>query len=296
MLRSMTGYGGAEGEVGGRKLFLDVKAVNHRYFNFFAKLPLDLAPFETEMQGVVKAHLSRGQASVFASWDRRNGGAAPVVLNTEAAREIAAALEKLRKELGIGGHVELSHLVAFPALFAPAAPAVDPEALWAEVRGLLEKALGELDGFRLREGRDLEADLVARLAVFSEAVDRVETRRPDILAEQKARLERRLAEIAPAGYAGDPVLADRVALELAVFADRSDISEEIVRLRSHVEKFREMLAEKGAVGRKLDFLLQEMNREVNTVGSKTPDAQAARVVVEMKAELEKIREQVQNVE
>ncbi len=295
MLRSMTGFGTADGDVGGRKLFLDIKSVNHRYFNFFAKVPTDLIPVETEIQRLVKAHLSRGQVSVFAAWDRRNGGPPPVVINREAAREAAAALESLRAELGLGGQVELAHLINFPAVFAPAAPAADPEALWAVVKEIVEKALASLDAFRLREGEDLKKEIASRLEAFAELVDQIETRRPDIVAAEKARLEKKLSEILEAAV-NDPAVADRAATELAIYADRSDITEELVRLRSHIDKFREMLAEGGALGRKLDFLLQEMNREVNTIGSKTPDAEAARVVVEMKAELEKVREQVQNVE
>ena len=295
MIRSMTGYGSAEGEVQAKHLYVDFKAVNHRYFNFFAKLPQDLAPLETNIQALAKEHLSRGQISVFASWNRAGGAQQEPRINKRAAGGVIKALKELKEEFGLEGGIELSHLLGFGELFSQSELDMTADELWAAVKPIFEEALRDLDALRLREGSDLHADLLDRLELFEGLVSEVGEHRPQIIAEQRSRFEKRIVELAPDGVDVNAI-ADRVALEVALFADRADISEEITRLNSHLDKFRELLDTEGAVGRKIDFLIQEMNRETNTIGSKSPDAAAARVVVEMKAELEKIREQVQNIE
>lgn len=294
MIRSMTGYGRAEGEVGGRRLSVEVKAVNHRFLNFSTKIPGELQRFEPELLGLVKGHLQRGQVNVFAAWDGRCGAGGGVFVNLDAAREAARVLRAVAAAAGVPAEVTLDHLLAIPAVTSPTLVGLEPEALWAEAVPVFEAALRDLDALRAREGADLDADMRRRLQEIEEAVAQVEARRPQIVEECRQRLSRRLQDLIQDLPA--EVLADRVALEVTLFADRSDVSEEVVRLRSHLDKFREFLAADGGVGRKLDFLLQEMNREVNTIGSKASDAGVGRVVVEMKAEFEKIREQVQNVE
>lgn len=295
MLRSMTGYGTAEGVVAGRKLIVEIKTVNHRYFNFTAKLPQNLSILEMNVQTLAKAHLSRGQVSVFASWDRRGSGGAMPSINVETAKALFEDLKKVRKELSIGGDIEISHLLSIPALYTQAEPSADPEELWEGAKPVFEKALLDMDALRRREGDDLLRDLKGKLAVMTELMGKIEGRRSSIVAEQKLRLEKRIGELVPE-VIFDVTVAERLAVEIALFADRVDVNEELVRLRSHVEKFLEMLSMEGAVGRKIDFLIQEMNREVNTIGSKTPDADSSAIVVEMKSELERIREQVQNIE
>lgn len=297
MIKSMTGYGSAEGDVGGRRLFVDMRAVNHRYFAFQAKMPGNLMVLEGRIQALAKERLTRGQISVFANWDRKGqGAAAPAVhINMDAARQAAALLKALKDELRLDGEVELSHVLAVPEVMSAQEVNVGEEAMQEAAFAVFEQALKGMEQFRNREGEDLERDLRDRIALFVGFVGQIEERRPKIVAEQKARLEKRVAELV-GDKANEALLSERLALEIAMYADRLDVSEELVRLKSHTAKFLELLAEKAAVGRKLDFLLQEFNREVNTVGSKTPDAETARVVVEMKAELEKMREQVQNVE
>jgi len=294
MIRSMTGYGRAEGTVGKRRLAVEVKAVNHRFLNFFAKLPPELQQFEPEILSLVKEHLQRGQVSVFAAWDARGGADGGVVVNAEAARLAAEALREAARAAGLEEDVTLSHVLAIPAVTSPSGATLGAEALWEAAAPLVRAALVDLDGLRLREGEDLAADLRSRLEVLSRGAAEVEARRPFLVEEVHARLTKRVQELVQ----GLPVevAAERVAVEVALFADRSDISEEIVRLRSHCEKFLELLSQGGVAGRKLDFLLQEMNRETNTIGSKAADAAISRAVVEMKAELEKVREQVQNLE
>lgn len=295
MLRSMTGYGTAEGMVGGRKLVVDFKAVNHRYFNFFSKLPPNLAILETNIQSLAKAHLSRGQVSVFASWDRRGGQGASAELNFDTARAVHADLLRLKEELKLGGEIKLSHLLACPSLFAQSEAGSEPEELWEGAKPIFEAALKDLDSLRLREGADLEADLRRKLSFLMELAARIEAKRPEIVAEQKERLQKRIGELVPEVII-DATASERLALEIAIFADKADVNEELVRLKSHVDKFLELISSDAPVGRKVDFLIQEMNREINTIGSKTPDAESSAIVVEMKSELERLREQIQNVE
>lgn len=294
MIRSMTGYGRAEGSVGGRRLAVEVKAVNHRFLNFFTKLPADLQRFESEILTLVKAHLQRGQVNVFATWDGGRGEGAAVTVNVQAAIQAAEALRRMMQKVGILDELRLEHLLAIPAVTSGGSDALDPEALWRECGPIFEAALADLDGLRVREGADLGADMAGRLAAIGEAVGQVEALRPEVVEEYRSRLTRRIEEVLQEVPAD--VARDRLALEVAVFADRSDVAEEVVRLRSHLEKFAEFLAEGGVMGRKLDFLLQEMNRETNTIGSKASSAEISRLVVEIKSDLEKIREQVQNVE
>ncbi len=294
MIRSMTGYGRAEADVLGRRLTVEIKTVNHRFLNFFARLPQDLQRFEMGMMARVKEQLQRGQVNLFASWDGGGDEVPPVVINRDAARQAAEGLRQTARDLGIPDEVRIEHLLAFPAVTTPAGPGADPEALWAEVEAVLDRALSDLQAFREREGRDLAGDMVRRIEAIEAVVDEIDRRRPGVVEAYRERLGRRVEELAKEVPAEG--LADRLAVEVALFADRSDISEEIVRLRSHTAKFRELLEKGGVVGRKLEFLLQEMNRETNTIGSKGADAEISRLVVEIKAELEKIREQVQNVE
>jgi len=294
MLRSMTGYGRAEGDVDGRTLAVEVKAVNHRFLNFFAKLPGDLQRFESDILGVVKQHLQRGQVNVFANWIQGVDATVPVCINLEAARQAGPLLRQAAAAAGIAGEPTLADLLAVPAVTSPVSSTLAAEELWERCAPLFQAALVDLDGLRAREGEHLADDLRARLAAIGAAVDQVEALRPAIVEDYRARLHRRIEDLVrdlPA-----EVVAERVAVEVAVFADRSDVAEEVVRLRSHLEKFAELMVAGGGVGRKLEFLLQEMNREANTIGSKASNAGLSGVVVEIKSELEKLREQIQNVE
>ncbi len=294
MIRSMTGFGRAEGPVAGRRLAVEIKTVNHRFLNFFSRVPGDIQRFEGQVLALVKARLQRGQVNVFAAWDGGGAGGPAVTVDLEAARRAADALRRVAEVAGVEPAVTLDHLLAFPAVTAAPTAGLDPDAFWAELEPLFRTALEDLDGFRVREGADLAADVSDRLAELDALVDRVEARRPEVVREYRERLARRVRDLAE--EVPSELLDERVAVEVAVMADRSDVSEEIVRLRSHLAKFRELLDRGGVVGRKLDFVLQEMNRETNTIGSKASDAVVGEAVVEIKAELEKIREQIQNVE
>ncbi len=294
MIRSMTGYGRAEGDVFGRRLAVEIKTVNHRFLNFTARLPQDLQRFEIRFLGLVKQTLQRGQVSVYASWDSGADDVPPVHVNREAAERAARLLRETAEALGLAGEVRLEHLLAFPAVTLPALERIDPELLWERVAALARKALEELQRFREREGADLARDMAGRLDTVERLVDEIDRLRPGVVESYRERLARRVEDLAREVPAQE--LEARLAMEVAVFADRCDVSEELVRLRSHLAEYRELLSAGGVVGRKLEFLLQEMNRETNTTGSKASDAAISRLVVEIKAELEKLREQVQNVE
>ncbi len=294
MIRSMTGYGRAEAEVLGRWLTVEIKTVNHRFLNFNARLPGDLQRFEHQILGRVKERLQRGQVNLFAGWDAAGAECPPVVVNREAARRAADLLQEVARDVGIEAEVRLEHLLAFPAVTLPGGLAADAETLWEGVVAVVDRALDGLQAFREREGSDLARDMRDRVGAIEGHVAEIDRLRSGVLEAYRERLTRRVEELAREVPEGD--LHARLAMEVALFADRSDISEEVVRLRSHIEKFRELLAAGGVMGRKLEFLLQEMNRETNTIGSKASDAEISRRVVEIKAELEKIREQVQNVE
>jgi uncharacterized protein (TIGR00255 family) len=217
-----------------------------------------------------------------------------VAVNVAAARQVAEALRQAAAAVGIRAELSLSDLLAFPAIFSGAGATTEPDELWGGASGIFQRALANLDELRRREAEDLAADMQQRLGRIRECAAAVELRRPRVVEEYRTRLARRAEELA--STLPIEVVRERLALEAAVFADRSDVQEELVRLRSHLDKFAELLAAGGAIGRKLDFLLQEMNRETNTIGSKASDAEVSPLVIEVKSELEKIREQVQNLE
>ncbi|GAB4249080.1 YicC/YloC family endoribonuclease [Deferrisoma sp.] len=294
MIRSMTGYGRAEAEVLGRWLTVEIKTVNHRFLNFNARLPGDLQRFEHRILARVKETLQRGQVNLFAGWDAGGPDTPAVTVNREAAKRAAELLREVAREAGIEAEVRLEHLLAFPAVTEPATLAADAEALWEAVCAVLDRALQDLEAFRRREGEDLARDMAERVSAIEARVGEIDALRGRVVESYRERLRRRVEELAREVPEAD--LEARLAMEVAILADRCDVSEELVRLRSHIDGFRKLLDAGGVVGRKLEFVLQEMNRETNTIGSKASDAEVGRLVVEIKSELEKIREQVQNVE
>lgn len=294
MIRSMTGYGRAEAEVLGRWLTVEIKTVNHRFLNFNARLPGDLQRFEHQILARIKETLQRGQVNLFAGWDAGGAEAPAVIVNRVAAKRAAELLREVAREAGIEAEVRLEHLLAFPAVTEPSTLAADAEALWEAVCAVLDRALHDLEAFRRREGEDLARDMAERVSAIEARVGEIDALRGRVVESYRERLRRRVEELAREVPEAD--LEARLAMEVAILADRCDVSEELVRLRSHIDGFRKLLDAGGVVGRKLEFVLQEMNRETNTIGSKASDAEVGRLVVEIKSELEKIREQVQNVE
>ncbi|MDR7399444.1 MAG: YicC/YloC family endoribonuclease [Armatimonadota bacterium] len=296
MVRSMTGYGAAEPSADGGRWWVEVRSTNHRFLEVVVRLPRELGALEDRVRAAVAERVRRGRVEVLV---REDSGLRPreAVVDTELARRYADALERLRRELGLAEPVTLGALLALPEVVRLEEARPDPEATWEALHPVLQRALERLVDMRTKEGGRLAADLRERLARLESWVERVAQRAEELPRAYAQRLRQRVAELLRSLEVDQPPDEARLALEVAAFADRCDVREELVRLRSHLEEARALLeGPDGSVGRKLEFLLQEMQREVNTVGSKAADLEVTRAVVEMKSELEAIREQVQNVE
>jgi uncharacterized protein (TIGR00255 family) len=291
----MTGFGEAERDTPAGRLRIEVKTVNHRYFNLALKSPPTLDRFEAHVTDGLKRLIARGHVSVVLSFSRKEGerdlGIRP---DLEKARAYLVALEALRHEMNVSGAVNLEMLSRFPDLFR--GPEVDRTAEIDEttVREIVEAAGAAVNALREAEGARLAADLEARLAAIGSALDAVAARAPARLVEQRDRLRQQVKELTEQVEVDE----DRLAREVAYLAERWDVNEEVVRFRSHVELFREALAADASepVGKRLGFLAQEMQREANTIASKANDSLMARSAVALKEEIERIREQVENVE
>ena len=292
MVKSMTGYGRAVETVNGREFTVEVRSVNNRYLDCTVKLPRGLSFGEDAVKQAVKATISRGKVDVFVSVRSEGAQDTAVSLNKPMVEGYLAALKQLQADYGVTGEVTVSMLSGLPDVFLLDKPQVDEQQLLADFLSVAEKALASFDAMRTTEGATLAEDLRSRGETILSLVSQVEAGSPQTVADYRARLEAKLQEV----LANTSIDESRILTEAAIFADKVAVDEETVRLRSHLSQMNTMLASDGPIGRKLDFLLQEMNREANTIGSKCSDVRLARVVVEIKAELEKIREQTQNIE
>ena len=292
MVKSMTGYGRAVETVNGREFTVEVRSVNNRYLDCTVKLPRNLSFGEDAVKQAVKASISRGKVDVFVSVRSEGAQETAVSLNKPMAEGYLAVLRQMRQEYGLAGEITVSMLAGLPDVFLLDKPPVDEEQLLADFLSVVQKALANFDAMRRAEGTALAADLRGRGETILSLVGQVEAGSPQTVADYRARLEAKLKEV----LANTAIDESRILTEAAIFADKVAVDEETVRLRSHLNQMNTMLDAGGPIGRKLDFLLQEMNREANTIGSKCSDVRLARVVVEIKAELEKIREQTQNIE
>ncbi len=289
MLRSMTGFGAAAGEAGGREVRVEVRAVNHRHLQVKSRLPSELFGLEAEVEARVKKRLSRGAVSVSVSVARRPAGEAGI--DIEAALRYRDTLSQLAQRFGAGG-VPLEAVLGLPGVLAAAPDELGDEEAAAVLR-LLERALVELERMRAAEGAAIEADLKRNADAIAKLVARVEKRMPRVVRTHHEALKKRVAELMGDAAAADP---KDLAREIALLADRLDVSEEIARLKSHMEQLKAFLGKGGDLGRPLDFLVQEIFREANTIGAKCNDAPVAHLVVDLKTRIERLREQVQNVE
>lgn len=291
MPRSMTGFGVARREDGTRAYAVEVRSVNHRYCDVRTHLPSELSSLGPEIESRVRKAIRRGRIDVTVAVEISEEAVVEPSVDLARARGYKAAYEKLATALGLDPHVELAQIASAPGVLRAdlTGDAADPK---GAVFAAVDAGIAELSKMRSAEGATLSAQLGAHLDEVAGLVDRVKVLIPKVNAERRRRLEERLV-----GLLEDTKLdPSRLAQEAAILADRADVTEEIERLDSHIEQFRRMLGGSDAVGRKLDFLLQEMNREVNTIGSKSSDAELAYLVVDLKTELERLREQVQNLE
>lgn len=287
----MTGFGSAEGPVAGGRLRFEVRSVNHRHLSVQCKVPSDLAHLEADIRERLRLHMERGHATVSGRWVQPPAQAAQVAVDRERARAVVTALREVGRELGVSGDVDLATVARIPEVVRVVQEEVSLDA--AQVLEVLDRAARACVAMREREGAALVSDLTDRTRALRELARRIAVRAPERLAAEKARLSRNVAELA-GGIAVDPA---RLAQEVAFLADRLDITEELVRFESHCAAVEQSLANgTEAIGKRLGFLLQELGREVNTMGSKANDVAITEAVIVMKGELEKMREQVENLE
>ena len=292
MIKSMTGYGRAVDTANGREFTVEIRSVNNRYLDCSVRLPRILSFGEDAVKQAVKAAISRGKVDVFISVRSEGGDEIQVTLNKAVLESYLEAMRQMVAEYGVADDISVSAVSRLPEVFSLEKPQVDEEQLLADLMTVVQKALEGYDGMRKTEGEALAQDLRSRGNTILELVSQVEQGNSQTVVDYRTRLENKLKEV----LSNTAIDESRILTEAAIFADKVAVDEETVRLRSHLQQMNTMLDGGGAVGRKLDFLLQEMNREANTIGSKCTDVQLARIVVDIKAELEKIREQTQNIE
>ena len=292
MIKSMTGYGRAVETVNGREFTVELRSVNNRYLDCSVRLPRILTFGEEAVKQAVKNAISRGKVDVFISLRSEGGDEVQVTLNQSVLESYLDAMRRMVTDYGVADDISAATLSRMPEVFTLEKPQVDEEQLLADMLQVVSKALTEYNAMREKEGAALDKDLRSRGQIILELVSQVEAGNAQTVIDYRTRLENKLKEV----LANTSIDESRILTEAAIFADKVAVDEETVRLRSHLQQMNEMLDGGGAVGRKLDFLLQEMNREANTIGSKCTDVALARIVVEIKAELEKIREQTQNIE
>ena len=288
----MTGYGRAVETVNGREFTVELRSVNNRYLDCTVKLPRSLSFAEDAVKQAVKQAVSRGKVDVYISVKSEDSDNTAISLNKTVVQGYLAAMGEMVKEFGVKDDISVSLLSRMPEVFSVEKPEVDEEQLLQDLLSVTAKALESYNAMRETEGAALDADLRSRGNTILELVSQVEAGNAQTVIDYRARLENKLREV----LENTAIDEGRILTEAAIFADKVAVDEETVRLRSHLDQMGEMLTGGGAVGRKLDFLLQEMNREANTIGSKCTDVRLARIVVDIKAELEKIREQTQNIE
>ena len=288
----MTGYGRGEAVLNGRTITVELRSVNNRYLDCTVKLPRIYVFAEDAIKARVQQHISRGKVDVFISIGQSEAGDVKISVNKPVADGYYAALCALRDTYGLRDDISVGLLSRFQDVFLVEKTQEDLEAVSADLCQVLELALADFDAMREREGEKLLQDVRGRADTIAALTAQVEERAPGIVRDYRAKLEAKMAEV----LQNTQLEASRILTEAAIFADKVAVDEELVRLRSHLSQLEHMLSVGGAVGRKLDFLIQEFNREANTIGSKCGDIETARVVVDIKAEIEKIREQIQNIE
>lgn len=292
MIKSMTGYGGAKGSVEGLEISVELKSVNNRYLDTSVRLPRSFLFAEDAVKAAVQQHISRGKVDVFISVDSSAAEDMTVKVNEPLLKGYIQAISQISRDYGLSNDITAMSVSRFPDVLSVEKKDFDAEAITAGIISVAETALADFDAMRLREGEKLRDDVLSKLETIDSLVTLVEQESPKTLADYRARLESKMAEVL--GSAG--IDENRILAEAAIFADRIAVDEETVRLRSHMSQLKTMISGSSPTGRKIDFLIQEFNREANTIGSKCQSSHIAHVVVDLKSEIEKIREQIQNIE
>ena len=292
MVKSMTGYGSAKGIVDDLEISIELKSVNNRYLDTSVRLPRSFLFAEELIKSKVQSHISRGKVDVFVSVDSSMADEMVVKVNEPLLKGYVEAIRQIAEISGLPNDLTAQSVSRYPDVLTVAKKDLDAEAISAGMAEIAEAALTDFDSMRLREGEKLRDDVLSRLETIDKLVSCVEEQAPQTVADYRKRLEQKMSEVL--GTAG--IDENRILAEAAIFADHIAVDEETVRLRSHMAQLRSMINGVSPIGRKIDFLIQEFNREANTIGSKCQNSQTAHVVVDLKSEIEKIREQIQNIE
>ncbi len=292
MIKSMTGFGRGHDVLNGRDITVEIRAVNHRYFEFSARLPRSMNFAEEKLKSLLQGKVNRGKTEVSVLVYNTGANDEKISVNTEVVGGYVEALRSVKERFELIDDLALSNILRIPDALNVVKEETDEEQLWADIKSVAEQALEKFIAMRETEGERMKADILSRLETIEGWVGFVESRSPIIVEEYRKKLYDRMCEVLD----GKSVDENRILLEAGIFSEKIAVDEETVRLRSHIKQFRDMLESSDAVGRKLDFLVQEMNRETNTIGSKVQDIEVTRIVVDQKSEIEKIREQIQNIE
>jgi len=292
MIKSMTGYGGAKGVCEGLGITIELKSVNNRYLDCSVRLPRNFLFCEEAIKSLVGEHISRGKVDVFVTVDSTGAEDIVVTVNEALAKGYLEAFNTIAEKLSLPGEITSVTVAKMPDVLSVEKKEADKDALSAGISAIMSEALAVYDDMRAREGAKLHEDVAARLVTIENLVSEVEEKSPQTVEAYRERLYKKMTEV----LSGATVDEQRILTEAAIFADKVAVDEETVRLRSHISQMREMLAGGSPIGRKMDFLIQEFNREANTIGSKCTNSDISKIVIEIKSEIEKIREQIQNIE
>ena len=292
MIKSMTGFGRGHQVLNGRDITVEIRAVNHRYYEFSSRLPRSLGYVEDKLKTLLQGRISRGKVEVSVLINNVEAADEKITINHEIVKEYIDAMRSVKDEFGLVDDLSLSNILRIPDAFTVVKTETDEEQLWEDIRSTAEEALEHFISMRENEGERMKQDVLSRLAKIEEWVGVVETRSPMVVEDYRKRLYDKMCEV----LSSTNIDENRILMEAGMFSEKTAVDEETVRLRSHIAQFRGMLESGEPVGRKLDFLVQEMNRETNTIGSKVQDIEVTRIVVDQKSEIEKIREQIQNIE
>lgn len=292
MIKSMTGFGRAEASDSDRKITIEMKSVNHRYFEPAMKMPKKLNIYEAGIRTILKKYINRGKVDIFVTYEDYSESKFCLKYNEELANEYMSIFNYMAEQFDIPNDITVSALSRYPEVITMEEQSGDDDAVWHLLEKAVENACVQFVESRITEGEKLKADLLEKLDYMTGLVDEIENRSPGIIEEYRQRLEDKVAEL----LCDTPVDENRIATEVTIYADKICVDEETVRLRSHIESTKDELIEGGSVGRKLDFIAQEMNREANTILSKANDLETSNCAISLKTEIEKVREQIQNIE
>ena len=292
MIKSMTGFGHAETVTAQRKITVELKSVNHRYLDLNIKMPRKFNVFEGPVRNLMKTYMQRGKVDVFISYEDYTANNINLKYNKELAAEYLGYLKQMEEEFHLENDVRVTSLSRYPEVLTMEDAGVDEEAIWECLEATLKEACTRFVDSRTREGQHLKDDLIQKLDGLDKMVSQVEARSPEVVAAYREKLEQKVHELLEDSQIDD----NRIAAEVVLFSDKICNDEETVRLHSHIQGMKKILLEKEGVGRKMDFMAQEMNREANTILSKSSDLQISNIAIDLKTEIEKIREQIQNIE